>query len=93
MVELLFTLDLDWTIFTMAGPGYHAAGEWTVSLKKVGDNKLMAMIGKSKVHSFMLHSGMTLTSLQCLLSKIKTKILVFFLILENQKLLVLTKNF
>ena len=25
--------------------------------------KIMAMIGKSKVHSFMLHSGMTLTSL------------------------------
>ncbi|MEC7182054.1 MAG: hypothetical protein VXW15_05025, partial [Bdellovibrionota bacterium] len=58
-----FHAGLGWTIFTMAGPGYHVAGEWTVSLKKVGDNKLMAMIGKSKVHSFMLHSGMTLTSL------------------------------
>ena len=80
---IAFHAGLGWTIFTMAGPVYHAAGEWTVSLKKVAENKLMAMIGKSKVHSFMLHSGMTLTSLH--LSAFKNKDEIFGFLFDFRK--------
>ncbi|MEE2744713.1 MAG: hypothetical protein VYD54_12445 [Bdellovibrionota bacterium] len=65
------------TIFASAGLNYSAEGNWNVSLKKVGEDQLIAMITKGKSSSFGAGGGTTFTGLSTGIFKNRDKNFTF----------------